>query len=64
MTQAGRSWQIRVPMGGTLHRDRSNSRRSLSTTRQENRETRATRGMQNKYDGSMCRRSMATGTFE
>jgi hypothetical protein len=40
MTQIGRSWQIRVPVGGTLHRDRSNSRRSLSTTRQEDRERR------------------------
>jgi hypothetical protein len=40
MTQTGWSWQIRVPMGGTLHRDRSNTRRSLSTTRQENRERR------------------------
>jgi hypothetical protein len=38
MTQAGRSWQIRVPMGRTLHRNRSNTRRSLLTTRQENRE--------------------------
>jgi hypothetical protein len=28
----------RVPMGGTLHHDRSNTRRSLSTTRQEDRE--------------------------
>jgi hypothetical protein len=37
-TQAGRPWQIRVPMGRALHRDRSNTRRSLSTTRQENRE--------------------------
>jgi hypothetical protein len=37
-TQARRSWKIRVPMGGTLHCDRSNSRRSISTTRQENRE--------------------------
>jgi hypothetical protein len=38
MTQARRSWQTRVSMGGTLHHDRSNSRRSLSTTRQENME--------------------------
>jgi hypothetical protein len=38
MTQAGRSWQIRVPMGGTLHHNKSNTGRSLSTTRQENRE--------------------------
>jgi hypothetical protein len=38
--KARRSWQIRVPMGGTLHRDRINTRRSLSTTRQENRERR------------------------
>jgi hypothetical protein len=37
MTQAGRPWQIRVPMGGTLHRYRSHPRRSLSTTRQEDR---------------------------
>jgi hypothetical protein len=35
-TQPGQLRQIRVPMGGTLHRDRSNTRRSLSTTRQEN----------------------------
>jgi hypothetical protein len=34
------SWQIRVPMGGTLHHNRGNTRRSLSTTRQENRERR------------------------
>jgi hypothetical protein len=34
--KARRSWQIRVPMGGTLHRDRDNTRRSLSTIRQEN----------------------------
>jgi hypothetical protein len=27
-------------MGGTVYRDRSNTRRSLSTTRQENRERR------------------------
>jgi hypothetical protein len=40
MTQTGRSWQIRVPMGGTLHHDRSNTRRSLSIIRQENRERR------------------------
>jgi hypothetical protein len=40
MTQIGRSWQIRVPMGGTLHHDISNTRRSLSTIRQENRERR------------------------
>jgi hypothetical protein len=33
-------WQIRVPMGGTLHRNRGNTRRSLSTTRQENGERR------------------------
>jgi hypothetical protein len=34
--KARRSWQIRVPIGGTLHRDRGNTRRSLLTTRQEN----------------------------
>jgi hypothetical protein len=34
--KAGRTWQVRVPMGGTVHRDRGNTRRSLSTTRQEN----------------------------
>jgi hypothetical protein len=37
-TQARRAWKTRVPMVGTLHRDKSNTRRSLSTTRQENRE--------------------------
>jgi hypothetical protein len=40
MTQTGRTWQITVPMGGTLHHDRSNTQRSLSTTRQENRDRR------------------------
>jgi hypothetical protein len=35
-TQARRTWKTRVPMGGTLHRDRSDTRRSLSTIRQEN----------------------------
>jgi hypothetical protein len=35
-TQAGRSWKIGVPMGGTLHHDKSDTRRSLSTIRQEN----------------------------
>jgi hypothetical protein len=40
MTQARRAWKTRVPMGGTLHRDISNTRRSLSTTRQENGERR------------------------
>jgi hypothetical protein len=38
--KARRSWQVRVPMGGTIHHDRSNTRRSLSTTRQENGERR------------------------
>jgi hypothetical protein len=38
--KARRSWQIGVPMGGILQRDRSNTRRSLSTTRQENGERR------------------------
>jgi hypothetical protein len=38
--QARRAWKTRVPMGGTLHRDRSNTRRGLSTTRQENGESR------------------------
>jgi hypothetical protein len=38
--KARRSWQIGVPMGGTLHRDKSNIERSLSTTRQENGERR------------------------
>jgi hypothetical protein len=33
MTQARWPWKTRVPMGGTLHRDRSNTWRSLSTTR-------------------------------
>jgi hypothetical protein len=36
MTQARWPWKTRVPMGGTLHRDRSNTWRSLSTIRQEN----------------------------
>jgi hypothetical protein len=36
MTQAGWAWQTQIPMGGTLHHDRSDTRRSLSTTRQEN----------------------------
>jgi hypothetical protein len=40
MTQTRWSWQIRVPVGGTVHRDRSNTRWSLSTTRQEDRERR------------------------
>jgi hypothetical protein len=40
MTQAGWPRQVRVPLGGTLHRHRSNTRRSLSTTRQENRKRR------------------------
>jgi hypothetical protein len=40
MTQAGQPWQVRVPLGGTLHRHRSDTRRSLSTTRQENRKRR------------------------
>jgi hypothetical protein len=35
-TQARWPWKTRVPMGGTLHRDISDTRRSLSTTRQEN----------------------------
>jgi hypothetical protein len=35
MTQARWPQQVRVPLGGTLHRHRSNPRRSLSTTRQE-----------------------------
>jgi hypothetical protein len=39
-TQARWSWKIGVPMGRTLHCDRSNTRRSLSTTRQENGERR------------------------
>jgi hypothetical protein len=34
------SWQIRVPMGGTLNHNIGNTRRSLSTTRQENGERR------------------------
>jgi hypothetical protein len=38
--KARRSWKIRVPMGGILHRNRGNTRRSLSTTRQENGERR------------------------
>jgi hypothetical protein len=40
MTQAGQPQQIRIPLGGTLHHHRSNTRRSLSTTRQENRKKR------------------------
>jgi hypothetical protein len=36
MTQARRIWKTQVPMGGTLHRDSGDTRRSLSTTRQEN----------------------------
>jgi hypothetical protein len=36
-TQVGRPRQIRFPMGGTLHHYRSHPRRSLSTTRQEDR---------------------------
>jgi hypothetical protein len=36
MTQARWPWKTQVPMGGTLHRDRSNTWRSLSTIRQEN----------------------------
>jgi hypothetical protein len=39
-TQTRWSWQIRVPMGGTIHRDISNTRRILSTTRQEDMERR------------------------
>jgi hypothetical protein len=35
MTQARWPHQVRVPLGGTLHHHRSNTRRSLSTTRQE-----------------------------
>jgi hypothetical protein len=35
-TQARWAWKTWVPMGGTLHRDRGDTRRSLSTTRQEN----------------------------
>jgi hypothetical protein len=56
MTQIRRSRQIKVPMGGTLHHDRSNSRRSLSTTRQG--KMRATCGMQNNSGDFMRRRSM------
>jgi hypothetical protein len=40
MTQARWSWKIGVPTGRTLHRDGSNTKRSLSTTRQENGERR------------------------
>jgi hypothetical protein len=36
-TQARWPWKTWVPMGGTLHHDRNDTRRSLSTTRQENR---------------------------
>jgi hypothetical protein len=39
-TQTRWSWQIRVPVGGNVHRDRSNTRRSLSTIRQEDGERR------------------------
>jgi hypothetical protein len=39
-TKAGRTWQVRVLMGGIAHHDRGNTRRSLSTTRQENGERR------------------------
>jgi hypothetical protein len=35
MTQARWPQQVRIPLGGTLHRHRSNPRRSLSITRQE-----------------------------
>jgi hypothetical protein len=40
MTQAGQPRQVRVPLGGTLYRHRSDTRRSLSITRQENRKRR------------------------
>jgi hypothetical protein len=40
MTLVGQPWQVRVPLGGTLHRHRSDTRRSLSTTRQEDRKRR------------------------
>jgi hypothetical protein len=40
MTQARWLWKTRVPMVGTLHRNRSDTRRSLSATRQENGATR------------------------
>jgi hypothetical protein len=33
MTQARWPWKTRVPMGETLHHDKSDTRRSLSTTR-------------------------------
>jgi hypothetical protein len=36
-TQIGWPQQVRVPLGGTLHRHRSDNMRSLSITRQENR---------------------------
>jgi hypothetical protein len=36
LTQTRWAWKTRVAMGGTLHCDRSDTRRSLSTTRQEN----------------------------
>jgi hypothetical protein len=39
-TQARWPQQVRVPLGGTLHRHRSNTRRSLSITRQEDGERR------------------------
>jgi hypothetical protein len=35
-TQTGWPRQVRVPLGGTLHRHRSDTMRSLSITRQEN----------------------------
>jgi hypothetical protein len=44
-------------MGGTLHHDRSDTRRSLSTTRQKKQgKTRVTRGMQSNYNDSTHRR--------
>jgi hypothetical protein len=55
-TQARWPWKTRVPMGGTLHCDRSNTRRSLSTTRQKTGQNESNRGMQSNYDGSMHRR--------
>jgi hypothetical protein len=56
-TQARWPWKTRVSMGGTLHHHRSNTRRSLSTTRQENGgKRRVTRGMQSNYDDSTHRR--------
>jgi hypothetical protein len=64
MTQARRSWKIGVPMGRALHHDGSNTRRSLSTTRQKKwGKTRATHEMQSNYGGSTRRQHKAIKSF-